>query len=234
MPGLQPINSYRDCRQLLEALAARSNSSYAIQSRRWPDGDIRVVAFRNVRDHFIVVAGVVHLLALVEEEQLAEHELLSLLGLSGTAQVVGETLNAYSQRTVVPMVQFQIENLMTRLLETRGIRVGGFPNLAREFLRAASVSAPFRKAREMTAAAMIRNSLHNNGFHRGPTRQVKIDDYTFRFREGGRVREASWAHIHLAFSKSLDHLDEALDSAPFSGGRIVKDRFVRSVERYGY
>ena len=132
------------------------------------------------------------------------------------------------------MVQFQIEHLMAVLVQSRG----GAPNrqfgrLAEQFLTVADSKPLLANVRRLTVGSLLRNSLHSNGFHMGRTQQCTIDGYTFRFRKNGRLKQASWAHIALAFGASLEILRNALDSPSFSAGFLVTDRFASSVRRHG-
>ncbi len=88
-----------------------------------------------------------------------------------------------------------------------------FPIPGREVLQRSRFRNWKRRTQHLYLASKIRNTLHNNGVHRGRTTQVTARGYTFRFIEGRVFRQAGWEHISWALHAGVDVLEELLRSA---------------------
>ncbi len=136
-----------------------------------------------------------------------------------------ESYEVFARMGLLLQVQFQVERMMEDLLRALSLPVGGLERNTRELLQFARISAPWRKATWVYLPLLMRNTLHNGGFHGRKNRQITVGDTKYVFKENRRFEQAGWHHIAHAVSAELDVLDELLGSSTLEQMGLVPDRF---------
>ena len=138
---------------------------------------------------------------------------------------VRELYEVNARVSLVLSVQFQCERMMADLLRASGDGITTFEGAAKQLLLNAEVSSPVRKASWMYLPSLIRNTLHNGGFHGRRNRQITLGDTTYVFKSDRRFEQAGWHHITHALSAELDVLEELLTTPLVTDLGVVPDRF---------
>jgi hypothetical protein len=112
---------------------------------------------------------------------------------------------------MLTLFHFKIDVLFQNLLRALGIHKDrGFEPMTKALL--AEVGITDDKARDVLAAATyIRNSLHNNGMHRGRSNLIlSLQDMDYSFEKGKRVDCAGWGHDLAVMHESILVIDQIL------------------------
>ena len=136
-----------------------------------------------------------------------------------------ETYEVSTRMGLLLQAQFQVERMIEDLLRALGRPTKGLERNARDLLQHAGASAPFRNASWVYLPLLMRNTLHNGGFHGRANRQITVGDTMYVFRKDRRFEQAGWHHIAHALSAELDVLDELLSSPTLERLGLVPDRF---------
>jgi len=128
--------------------------------------------------------------------------------------------------------QFQIETAFRNVLIQLGKSFSkqGFYNVAEDILTASGLADAKTKLRILNVPALLRNSMHSNGIHRGwkgmSTVEV-IGGVEFKFEHGKRVQCGSWYHIVTALSASFDVVNDIFGSAPVRSLSSIPDTYAQ-------
>jgi hypothetical protein len=136
-----------------------------------------------------------------------------------------ESYEVFARMGLLLQAQFQVERMMEDLLRALGRPVQRLERNTRDLLEFARVSAPVRKASWVYLPLLMRNTLHNGGFHGRSNRQITVGHTKYVFRQDRRFEQAGWHHIAHALSAELDVLDELLASPTLEQLGLVPDRF---------
>lgn len=162
----------------------------------------------------IVLVGIMHL-GLLDLAMRRREAFDKIVRVTSTNEHEVPLMLSRAGRMMVTLdFQFQVENLLTSLAGALGIAKPPrrFPDLADVVLQRSGFRNWKRRTQHLHLASKIRNTLHNNGVHRGRTTQVTARGYTFRFIEGRVFRQAGWEHISWALHAGVDVLEELLRS----------------------
>jgi len=136
-----------------------------------------------------------------------------------------ESYEVFARTGLLLQAQFQVERMMEDLLRALRRPIKGLEHNARDLLQHARVSAPVRKASWVYLPLLMRNTLHNGGFHGRSNRQITVGKTKYVFKKDRRFEQAGWHHITHALSAELDVLDELLASPTLVQLGLVPDRF---------
>ncbi|MCH7479130.1 MAG: hypothetical protein IIA14_13655, partial [SAR324 cluster bacterium] len=73
------------------------------------------------------------------------------------------------------------------------------------------------KSKSLKVLALIRNSLHHNGIHRGDLAHFAIVGVDFDFAKGKKVPCAGWQHVAHAIGSVIVAINEILTSPEING-----------------
>ncbi|MFO1440036.1 MAG: hypothetical protein U1F81_17055 [Verrucomicrobiaceae bacterium] len=203
------VNTYSELAQLFDELNAR------VQTLRdrlgYEESDARQVLLRGIQ---IVIAGYAMGFRAMwfgrTGNQIDEALGVANLSFDEKRQAVEDAWRL----GLVTLCMFKIDALLGRLLTALALPVHlGFFRNARSLLNTITIGAPNLKLDTLMVPAAIRNSLHNNGIHRGPNSSMLLHGMQYDFSDGDSVQCAGWQHIFAALTACIDVLDEILFSA---------------------
>lgn len=221
-----------------EECAARLVSlATAIQKRMnsytYPDTDVRHVALVNCRSFFNYAAMIISVVSHREQRRISDSDFRGLIGLSsGDIDDAVDVIEKRTRLSLILLFQFQIENLFKTLLSALGIASvpRGYYLILKKILGELQVSDIPEKRDTLYVLAMIRNSLHSNGIHTGPSKKVTIAGVAYDFQEDKRVSCAGWGHIIHAAECGLDIVYEILDDIQITAlPTPVEDSYAREI-----
>ncbi len=194
------------------------------------DTDARLVNLNNAMMAANAATSTLRLMAWAKAG--GDAVLIRALGLTKPEYInlVAEDLLRSSRLFLLIESQFQLESLFRCILLALGKAADrrGFHNIAKDVLAASGVPSAAEKLRILNVPALMRNSMHANGMHRGfrgmDTVQV-IDGVEFRFEDGKRVQCGSWYHVVIGLSASFDILEEILEASPVKALEFVRDAY---------
>lgn len=159
---------------------------------------------------------IVMILGAAEENRV---DLLKLVGFqSGDPQLTRVFLDESARIYLLMMFQFKLETLWKNLLRELGksnLRQG-YHNMVRDLFGKVPVAdLDGSKIDSLLVPALIRNSLHSDGYHygyRGTSHHIELDGVEYKFYERAQVQCAGWYHIIHALNCATTVLEEILDS----------------------
>ena len=110
-----------------------------------------------------------------------------------------QKLDILNRRSYLTALMFEVEVFLKKISETlpEG-ELQGYEQLVKHVLRELGIltndSEEFRK---LYYPAIIRNSLHNNGFHEGKKYEGKIKGIPFLFEDKQQTKHAGWRHVYF-------------------------------------
>ena len=110
-----------------------------------------------------------------------------------------KNLDILNRRSYQTALMFEVEAFLKKISEIlpEG-ELQGYEQLVKHILRELGIltndSEEFRK---LYYPAIVRNSLHNNGFHEGKKYEGKIKGIPFLFEDGQQTKHAGWRHVYF-------------------------------------
>ena len=175
--------------------------------------DARFVSLDNVEMLFGTATMILNALdggAQGPDEALMVRDIFGLTTMTNL-QEAADLLDLFTRNAVITLTQFQIEAMFSNTLLAVGIAPHpGWGRVSRQALTYFGYPAVDRAVRVLKVPAAIRNTLHNNGIHRGPDLSVQISGYPYRFRNGRQCSLAGWGHIVHAVRAELRVIERFL------------------------
>lgn len=144
-----------------------------------------------------------------------EKSFLQLLG-SGVGQDQTEMIMfEHLKLGFITLAHFKIGNLFQNILRHLNglpVKKTGYWILTDRILKECSIPPNGAEKDCLIAFAYIRNSLHNNGIHRGKDFETSINGMEFKFIKNSRVECASWGHIVVLLKANVEILEKILRS----------------------
>jgi len=112
---------------------------------------------------------------------------------------------------LLTLFHFKLDCLFQNLMKAMGTYEArcGYGKMTGQILKACNLND--QRTRDVLAlVGYLRNSLHNNGMHRGPDLSIEIADMKYDLRKDKAVACAGWQHIFSAFEETITILDEIL------------------------
>ncbi len=191
------------------------------------------MVLNNVRNVAYAAQAVLNLLDSWSKGNEADRQAIPrLIGLTTPTkegvQLAGNNIAYVTKIGFCMTAQSQIENSLRNVSRELGLNnSAGFYRLAEALVL--NVGLPSDRVERLNVAAMIRNSLHDNGMHRGHRGQdsvITLGGVVYEFRDGQRVECADWEHIAHALETSIDVLEEIFNSAAVSSlGPPIMDKY---------
>lgn len=112
---------------------------------------------------------------------------------------------------LLTLFHFKVDSLFQNLLRAFGVHREreGFGQMTQKLLAAVKLSDDFRRD-VLLLGSYVRNSLHNNGIHRGPDLELTLQDMSFRLSRNVRVECAGWGNVFAIIHETLDVVDLVL------------------------
>lgn len=130
---------------------------------------------------------------------------------------------------LITSVLFKIDNLFTNILrgwETPEKKISGYYKNGEVIIKKTIIIQKQIKFHEtLTILANIRNSLHNNGIHTKENLKAKIHNTEYIFEKGQAIKCASWNHVVIAVSGTIEVLSQILLSDLCEWKSYIKDDF---------
>jgi hypothetical protein len=179
--------------------------------------DVRAVTLLNYKDDLLLNTMLLNILVGVEQNTVSLDTFRSMTGLHRTsAQDIPrllERLEQYLRLSLATTLQFRTENLTANILSV--LKNDPLPNLfsqkAKLLLGLLSVGGIQRDVDLLSILQLIRDCLHNNGYHYHQTMEIEFDGFLFVFESGSRVTCAGWDHVALGFEATLLVVEKILN-----------------------
>ncbi len=120
---------------------------------------------------------------------------------------------------MITLFHFRVDTLFQNLLRALGEYKdrAGFETMTKSLLASVGIRDDYSRD-VLLATGYIRNSLHNNGMHRGKSNlAVKMQDLNFIFVTGKRMECGSWQHIFAAMYETIEVVDRILATEKVKG-----------------
>lgn len=131
--------------------------------------------------------------------------------------------------SVLTLFHFKLDALFQNLLRAFGEEPGktGFGRNCDDLLARVTLVNHNCAKDTLDAVTFLRNSLHNNGIHRGENwGPFTTHGLTYKFRKDYDVQDASLAHVLAILDSTVDVLKEILLSSEVRVLPMVEDRYV--------
>ncbi|MBK8424804.1 MAG: hypothetical protein IPL27_01960 [Lewinellaceae bacterium] len=152
----------------------------------------------------------------------------------GDLRKVMEDMFLMTKMSIVPLFQFQIENMLRNILLHLDpeASVVSYYKICEKLIHSITINDKEELITCLQIPAKIRNSLHSNGIYkRMSPKEPEIAKYylegvEFKFENGKGINCAGSGHIYLSFDKTLDIVDGILDSPEVSSIKTeIKDQW---------
>jgi len=209
-----------------------------VEKEGYSHKDARIVALRNLDANVSSVIMVHMMWAAVERGVLDLGPIQAAMALDTEAVPLAVRRLEYLLRVgLVVLYQFEIEGLLKNLLVAlHKSAPSGFYKVVESLLDAITVKSKKKKLKTLNALALIRNSLHNTGIHKPPSKksaQVTIDGVTYKFRYGKRVTCAGWAQLIPIMRAGLKVLEDiCLSPQILALPHPIRNEYVAQVDPY--
>lgn len=133
------------------------------------------------------------------------------------------------RHSLLTLFHFKLDVLFQNLLRALASEPGktGFGKNCAVLLTRVTLVDRDRAKDILDAITLLRNSLHNNGIHRGEDwGPFTTHGLTYQFRKDCDVQCASFAHVLAILDSTIDTLDEILVSTEVKSLPKVEDRYV--------
>ena len=145
-------------------------------------------------------------------------------------EIALDDLQKFARLGLITLFQFQVENLIANLIRALGRRPRrAYQAAVDQLLALLGWTDTDRAARVFRVAGVVRNSLHNNGFHDGADLDVRVHGFRYRATRGGRMRTAGWGHVTHVLRAELRLLERILSDPAIRSLNRVEDRYARLV-----
>ena len=127
----------------------------------------------------------------------------------------------YLRLALATIFQFRLENMVTNILaqfdKSAAANLGYTKKVETLYDILAQDYVVLKERRERNFKVLmvlpyIRNSLHNNGYHKHEPLSITIYNVQFNFRKNGQVLCAGWKHILIAIEATLNIVEKMLNS----------------------
>lgn len=213
MSQFSDAKTYGDLQFCFDAIGTRLNASR--RKLLQPDGDARQVAFAGIQR---VVGGYAMGLSSMLYGR-TQNEIIKSFGknnltVDGARQIVEDAW----KNGLITLFHFKVDTLFQNLLRVLGAyKEKGFEPMSRTLLSIIGITDAYSRDVLLTTG-YIRNSLHNNGMHRGKSSlTMKMQDLDFIFVSGKRMECGSWQHIFAAMYETIDVVDRILATDKVKG-----------------
>lgn len=205
--------SYRECAQRLSVLI---NRFVEIKTRMgYSEKDARGRALEEFK---AVGNGSLMIVSIMSAGEERRVDVLQLIGFkSGDVGLPRAILDEMARIYLVMMFQFKLETLWKNLLRELGVPnpSRGYYTMLQELFSRVPIPDQSSKFMTMQVPALVRNSLHSNGFHygyKGASYHIEVDGLMFGFDHGAQVQCAGWWHIIHALNAVTSIIDEILNA----------------------
>lgn len=201
-----------------------------------PETDARQVALFGMQSVLLGFGLTVHAITgagLRSRARTKEEVQESLTNYATVAGKTNEQLLTLTEsvwrHSLLTLFHFKLDSLFQNLLRAFGTEPGkaGFGSNSKDLLCRITLTNPQRAAETLKAITSLRNTLHNNGIHRGPDwGPFEAHGLTYEFTKDHDVKCASFAHVLAILDSTIDVLEEVLLSAQVKNLPTVEDRYV--------
>ena len=198
---------------LLEPLQTQLNKAY--DDAGYPLNDVRGSTFLTCKMVVMNNLMILNLIASMEDRILPINWAYFMTGLTnGDIKQQVNHISDYLRLSAATMIQFRIENMFSNLVAILLKKSApiGYGKLLDDLFCNITIGDKENKKAILSVLQDIRNSLHNNGAHNWPTKEVTIDGITFKFEQGKVVACAGWPHFTTAMKAVIPILVEIVKS----------------------
>jgi hypothetical protein len=209
MSQFSEARTYRDLLHLFDRLGAQLNASR--DALPYPDIDARHVGLHGME---LVIAGY----AMGFSSMIKNRAKAEIIASWGETNLDSEKARGIIEDAwklgLLAIFHFRLDALFQNILRALGQnkRRPRFGDMIAIILDVAQTSDRVHAHETLLLLSYLRNSLHNNGIHRGKELRVKLLDMEYDLKENGVVDCASWNHVLAAISETINLLDEILAS----------------------
>jgi hypothetical protein len=194
-----------------------------------PESDGRQVPLYGMQEVFFGFGLTVHAIVRSRNPDQVLDSFTNFGTFAGKTQDQLVTVAATAWRlSSLTLFHFKLDALFQNLLRAFGEEPGksGFGQNSTALLAKVTLADPKRAKRILEVITDIRNSMHDNGIHRGSDRApFSAHGLTYEFRKDHDVRCASFGHILGITDSTVDVLEGILSSPIVKGLSKVEDRY---------
>jgi hypothetical protein len=154
----------------------------------------------------------------------------SQLGIEKTEEIMFNCLRL----GFITLVHFKIDNLFYNILRhlNNSEPKKGYTNRVNRLVSECSITDKDAAKKTLFALASMRNTLHNNGIHRGESLFIKLGPFNLDFKSGQYIECAGWNHIVIILEMNIDVLGEILMSKPIVNIKTeIKDDYSSAIKK---
>ena len=204
--------SYKEVAERLDALCQKFDEINS--SGGYSEQDARYRALKEGRQITNAFFMIVNILSAGEQGKV---DLGLMSNIVGDVQTAVINLDNICRASSVTLFQFKVETCFKNLLVGLGMTdpPQGYYNIIQELLARLSIGEKDHVKEVLEIPALIRNSLHSNGFHYGYgglSRHIEVDGQMYDFVQGGQVNCAGWRHIIHSIMGTLFAIEKILDT----------------------
>jgi len=136
------------------------------------------------------------------------------------------------RQSLLTLFHFKVDALFQNLLTSFGTTPGktGFGRNCDDLLGRITLNNRARAKETLNVITFLRNSLHNNGIHRGSDHgPFAAHGLTYLFKKDAPVQCASIAHVLAILDSTIDVLEEILVSAEVKSLPNVVDQYANLI-----
>ena len=208
---------------LVEGLVSVLQSLQRLRGRlALPDNDGRQVALFGMQEALLGICLTVHaisgagLSSRVRSVAEVRESFRNLVTVAGKTEddLLTHTETVW-RLSVLSLFHFKLDSLFQNLLRALSVEPGrnGFGKNCNALITRLTLAAPAKDLEILAALTQVRNSLHNNGIHRGPDwGPLATNGLAFSFVRDSDVRCASFGHILALLNATVDVLEDVLTS----------------------
>ncbi|MCK4614405.1 MAG: hypothetical protein KAU14_06350 [Thermoplasmata archaeon] len=144
------------------------------------------------------------------------------------SSILIEKMDHYLRTSLITLCHFQIDNLFFNLLRNNDPNQYEKESFAKKCDKIFEISNLPKNGDEykiLMTLTHLRNSLHNNGIHRGSDFESTIDGLKYPFKKGEKAKCASWKHIMQVLNANITMVEKILFSEDFKINTKIKDDF---------
>lgn len=95
---------------------------------------------------------------------------------------------------------FDVDNFLASIAEKINVKTsGGYTNTAKRLSNELSLTE--QECKILLAPAALRNSLHNNGYHRNDDLELELRGVRLEFKKGYQISVSGWHNMYIMFDE---------------------------------
>lgn len=202
-----------------------------------PDNDARQVALFGMQEVILAFGLTVHAISGngLRSRERGSAEVLESFENYGTVRgkngdQLRTSMEGMWRLSMLSLFHFKMDSLFQNILMAMAMPPGktGFGRNMAQLTSLITLPSSQGIQDVLNASTLVRNSIHNNGIHRGSDwGPVTLHGFVFEFRKDQPVRCASFGHVLAVLDSTADALEQILLSPEVVALATVEDRYTK-------